>query len=185
VPVLHQAQQQAYYLLKMPPPLIIFSGLPATGKTTIARKLAHQIGAVYVRIDSIEQAIRDSGVIPDSVDDAGYRVGYSIAEDNLRLGRTVIADSVNPLRLTRDAWVNVADRSGTSAIEVEITCSDRQEHRLRAETRIAEVAGLGLPTWQEIVARDYDSWSRVHITIDTAGASVDESVQQLRNALAK
>jgi predicted kinase len=43
--------------------LIIFGGLPATGKTTIARELARQLGAVHVRIDSIEQAIWDSGVL--------------------------------------------------------------------------------------------------------------------------
>jgi predicted kinase len=41
--------------------LIILGGLPATGKTTIARELARQLGAAHVRIDSIEQAIWDSG----------------------------------------------------------------------------------------------------------------------------
>jgi predicted kinase len=74
-----------------------------------------------LRIDSIEQAIRDSGVVSKPLDDMGYRVGYSVADDNLRLGRNVIADSVNPLQLTRDAWICVAGRAGASAIEVEIT----------------------------------------------------------------
>ena len=41
--------------------LIIFGGLPGTGKTAIARELARQIGAVHLRIDSIEQVIQDSG----------------------------------------------------------------------------------------------------------------------------
>jgi len=31
----------------------------------------------------------------------GYEVAYAIAEDNLRLGRTVIADSVYPAEGTR------------------------------------------------------------------------------------
>lgn len=44
--------------------LVIFAGLPATGKSTIARALADRIGGVWLRIDSIEQAIRDSGVVP-------------------------------------------------------------------------------------------------------------------------
>jgi predicted kinase len=79
--------------------LIIFGGLPGTGKTAIARELASQLGAVYLRIDSIEQAIRNSGVVSKPLDDVSYRVGYSVAEDNLRLGRSVIGDSVNPLRL--------------------------------------------------------------------------------------
>jgi len=74
--------------------LIILGGLPGTGKTTIARELARQLGAVHVRIDSIEEAILDSGVWSSPINDAGYRVGYAVAADNLRIGGTVIADSV-------------------------------------------------------------------------------------------
>ena len=47
--------------------LIIFGGLPGIGKTTIARELASQLGAIYVRIDSIEQAIRDSGTVSQPI----------------------------------------------------------------------------------------------------------------------
>ena len=43
--------------------LIILSGLPGARKTTVARELARQLGAVHVRIDSIEDAILDSGVL--------------------------------------------------------------------------------------------------------------------------
>jgi len=49
-----------------------------------------------VRIDSIEEAILDSGVLSSPINDAGYRVGNAVAADNLHVGRTVIADSVNP-----------------------------------------------------------------------------------------
>jgi predicted kinase len=41
------------------PVLYIFSGLPGTGKTTLSQKVARQIKAVYLRIDTIEQALRD------------------------------------------------------------------------------------------------------------------------------
>jgi predicted kinase len=60
--------------------LIIFGGLPGTGKTTIARELARQLGAIYVRIDSIEQTIRDSETVNQPLNDTGYRVAYGIAE---------------------------------------------------------------------------------------------------------
>ena len=165
--------------------LIIFGGLPGTGKTEIARESAIQLSAVYLRIDSIEQAIRNSGVVRETLDDVGYRVGYSVTEENLRLGRTVIADSVNPLQLTRDAWIGVADRAGVDAIEVEITCSDPKQHRRQVETRVAEIDGLRPPTWQEVLVREYQPWNREHIVIDTAGRSVAESVKELREALAK
>ena len=83
--------------------LIVFAGLPGTGKSTIARALAAELDAVWLRIDSIEQAIRASGAVESDLDDAGYRAAYAVAEDNLRLGRTVIGDSVNGWMLTRDA----------------------------------------------------------------------------------
>jgi predicted kinase len=165
--------------------LIILGGLPGSGKTTIARELARQIGAMHVRIDSIEQAIRDSGALSQTVNDAGYRVGYAVAEDNLRVGRTVIADSVNPLALTRDAWVAVAIRAHVREIEIEVTCSDAKEHRERVETRTIDLSGLRPPTWQEVVTRDYESWNRERMVIDTAGQSVEENVKVLVAALSR
>jgi hypothetical protein len=51
--------------------LIILGGLPGTAKTAIARELARQLGAVYLRIDSIEQAIRDFRAVSKPLDDAG------------------------------------------------------------------------------------------------------------------
>ena len=82
-----------------------------------------------------------------SLDDAGYQAAYAVAADNLSIGRTVIADSVNPLAVTRDAWVAVAKRTGTRVVEVEVICSDFDEHRRRAEMRISDIPGLQLPTW--------------------------------------
>ena len=39
--------------------LFIFSGLPGVGKSTVAREVAKRLKAVYVRADTIEQAMRD------------------------------------------------------------------------------------------------------------------------------
>lgn len=164
--------------------LIVFGGLPGSGKTTIARELARQLGAVHVRIDTIEQALRDSGAVHDSMDDAGYRVAYAVATDNLRVGRTVIADSVNPLRVTRDAWAAVACRTGARVIEIEVICSDVNEHRKRAEARRPDIPGLKLPTWEEIASREYHPWNRKHIVVDTARQSIEQSVRFLREAIA-
>ena len=163
--------------------LIIFSGYPATGKTAIARELARQIGAVYLRIDSIEQAIRDSETVEQPLNDAGYCVGYALAEDNLRLGRTVVADSVNPLSLTRDAWIAVAHRAQVSAIEIEVQCSDESEHRRRVETRTSDIPGLQLPTWDQVVAREYQPWNREHLVIDTAASDIEHSVRRIQEKL--
>ena len=163
--------------------LIIFGGLPGVGKTAIAAELARLIGAVHLRVDSIEQAMRASGVVIQPLNDAGYRVAYAVAEDNLRIGRTVIADSVNPLHLTRAAWAGVAKRARVRAVEIEVTCSDVGEHRRRVETRTTDIPGLRLPAWEEVVGREYHPWDRAHLVIDTASRTVEQNVDAIRAVL--
>jgi len=163
--------------------LIVLAGLPGTGKSTLAQALSRETGAVWLRIDTIEQAIRGLPFAPASLDDAGYRVAQAVAEDNLRQGLTVIADSVNPWMLTRDAWRAVGLRVGVPVAEIEIVCSDIAEHRRRVETRVADVPGLPLPDWRAVMDRDYRPWSHDHAVIDTAGRSIDVCVAALREAI--
>ena len=163
--------------------LVILSGLPGSGKTTIARALAERLGGTYIRLDTIEQALRNSGMLRAEVGPAGYMVAYGIAEDNLRLGRTVIADSVNPILITREAWRQVAQRAAVPAIEVEVICSDRVEHRRRVETRQTDIEGHVNPTWDEVVTRSYDNWGSGPVVVDTALKAVDDIVTELADRL--
>jgi predicted kinase len=166
------------------PTLIILSGLPGAGKTTLGRALARAIGAVHVRIDSIEQAIRAWGAVND-LEDVGYRVGYALALDNLRLGLVVVADSVNPWGLTRQAWRAVARDPGGASFDLEVICSDAAEHRRRVETRPSDIQGHINPTWQEVSDRDYQPWDHERLVIDTAERSVEACIAEIEAALAR
>jgi predicted kinase len=163
--------------------LIIFAGLPGVGKTSIARALAQGLGAVFLRIDTIEQVLADVHADDRTDPGLGYRIAYALAADNLRLGRTVVADSVNAIAVTRDAWRAVAEVAGTASVEVEVICSDRAEHRRRVETRVADIPGHVSPTWAEVEAREHHAWTRDHVVIDTAGRSLETCLMQLNAAL--
>lgn len=169
--------------MEQPPVLVSFSGLPGAGKSTLAHLLAREMHALWLRIDSIEQALRSSGVTPGPVDDAGYRAAHAVAQDNLRGGLSVVADCVNPWMLTRDAWRDLAQAAGARLVEVEVVCSDAVEHRARVEHRRAEGPGLRLPDWAAVLARDYRAWTRPCFRIDTAHRLVEDGLRDLHHAV--
>ena len=113
----------------------------------------------------------------------GYVVGYALARDYLKQGLTVVVDCVNPLRMTRDAWCRVAADCHTPALEVEVICSDVEEHRRRAESRPQDITGLVWPTWHEITALEYEPWSRDRLLIDNATMSASEAAERLTRAM--
>ncbi|GBR77118.1 AAA family ATPase [Acidiphilium acidophilum] len=159
--------------------LIAFGGLPGTGKTTIAQALARRVGAIYLRIDVIEQAIRDAGVLAGDIGPAGYQVANALATSNLALGHIVVADSVNPVAESRAGWGAVAASVSARLVEVEVVCSDATEHRRRVEERPSDIPGLSPPTWQSVATHHFEPWSDPHFSIDTACLTAEEAVMAI------
>ncbi len=161
------------------PVLILLGGLPGTGKSTIARLVAAELGASYVRVDTIEAAIdRAAGDHAETnqwVAPPGYVVGLAVAVDQLRGGLQVVVESVNPTHDSRDAWRDAGRSVGARVVEVEVVCSDADEHRRRVERRVSDVDGLVVPTWRQVVHRVYEPWSRPRLVVDTRFLSPEES----------
>ncbi|GKX35715.1 MAG: adenylyl-sulfate kinase [Rhizobiaceae bacterium MnEN-MB40S] len=159
--------------------LISFSGLPGVGKSTIAKALARDISAVYVRVDSIEAALKVSVLgVPDA-EDAGYLAAANIAKDNLALGHNVVADTVNPVSETRALWAQVGADSGARLVNVEIVCSDKIEHRRRVETRSSDIRGQVCPNWSEVEQRLYQEWTQDRLILDSSAFQVSESTAKI------
>ena len=156
--------------------LIVFAGLPGTGKTTISRAVAQALAATHLRIDVIEQAIRDAGVPAGIVGASGYAVAQALAGANLSDGRVVVADCVNPIAAGREGWRAVAVRAAVRLVEVEVVCSDAEEHRRRVEGRVSDIPGLVPPSWEAIQRLDYEPWDRPRLVVDSAALSPSQAV---------
>jgi predicted kinase len=157
--------------------LYIFSGLPGTGKSTIAIRLAQHTGATYLRIDTVEQGIRD--VLKMAPEYEGYQLTHRIAGENLAIGNSAVVDSCNPLQITRTDWQSVAIQNNAAFVNIEIRCSDEAEHRHRIETRRSPIPNLQIPTWKQVKEREYHDWIEEHIAIDTAHCTIDQALNTL------
>src|SRR5262245_36507105 len=104
--------------------LLALAGLPGVGKSSIARHLARRSGAIWLRIDSMDQAIRASPKAPIDLFDWSYRAAQAIAADNLTLGLDVIADCVNDCQEARGGWEAAARSARAEVLWLEVVCSD-------------------------------------------------------------
>ncbi len=136
--------------------LIILGGKPGVGKTSLARMAAREFGWMLVRVDTIEAVLLNGR--PRDLGPAGYEIGQAVATENLRLGRTVIADSVNPIDHTRCGWRDAAVRADAPFLEVLVTCSDHEEHRRRVERRSSGPDAPFPPSWPEVQTRVVEPW---------------------------
>ncbi len=167
--------------LLVSPTLYIFSGLPGTGKTTLAKAVARHLKAAYFRLDTIEHALQE--VCSLQVRGEGYRLTQRLVADNLGVGNDVVVDCCNPWELTRAEWERAATENGGDFINIEVICTDQSEHQARVAQRESDIAGFTSPTWAAIQAREYQAWQRARIVMDTShrdsAACIAELLQKL------
>ena len=60
-----------------------------------------------------------------------------------------------------------------------MVCSDRDLHRRRVTGRVSDLAGLTVPTWEEVMKREYEPWTDERLVVDMAG-DADECVRAVR-----
>lgn len=164
--------------------LVEFGGLPGTGKSTLARRLAASTGAVWLRIDEIESAMRRNGLTPEQTGVAAYSVAHDVAANHVRRGLTVIADAVNPVSAARAGWRELAASAQCDHVVVETTCPDRAEHRRRVETRDHDIPGWTYPTWADVeeTALRYEPRTDDRLVVDTtrpADVSCEEIAERI------
>jgi len=166
--------------------LIVTAGLPGSGKSAVAEGLGRALRAPVVSVDPIEAAMWRSGIAKATTGIAAYVIAEAVAEENLKLGASVIVDAVNPVEIARAAWVRLAARQGALLTFVECRCSDPAVHRQRIDNRIRRIDGMPEITWERVEERraEYEPWSMDRIVLDTAREAPDSLVQRVLARLA-
>ena len=122
------------------PQLIALSGLPASGKSTVAATLACRIGAAYLSSDVVRkqlagidprERVRDewrTGLYAPEMTERTYAELRARAARLLRDGRAVVLDAMHGRRLERDAVRALAAEHGVPSLIAELRIDDATAH---------------------------------------------------------
>jgi predicted kinase len=96
----------------MPPQLVVFAGLPGTGKSTLSEQAARLLGCPLFVKDRLEATLRRNGIGPEHQSGwAAYELLTTLAEEQLRLGQSAVLDSTATFERIRAQWRQAAGRA--------------------------------------------------------------------------
>jgi predicted kinase len=167
--------------------LVVFCGLPGTGKSCIAEPVGRRLGIPVFTKDWLEAALKRSGLQRDEKDApllryAGYELLTALAQRQLSLGQSAILDCVVGLEKTREQWRKLAATHQADWYVIECICSDESLHRARLAERQPDGPDWPELAWAEVerVRAYYHPWQEDRLVLD----AVRPLSQNIRAALA-
>jgi len=164
------------------PTVLVITGLPGTGKSTLADRIAAVVGAPSFSGDWLLGAIAPSGVLND-VDRTTTlgiyeRMLRTLFTRQLMLGQSAVLDCIAS-DVTLTEWAATAIDLGGRLMVVECVCSDEPTHRSRIEGR-----SRNIPGWHEIDWTHVEFMRRETPPLESERLIVD-AVQPLESNIAK
>ena len=150
---------------------IVFTGLPGTGKSSIAEAVARKLGVPVFAKDWLETTLIRCKLSPSasrSLGSAGYQLLTTLADRQLRLGQSVILDSVASTLSIRAEWCTLAQTYRAEWRVIECICSDESVQRDRMKVRQRNIPGWHELDWSEVerVRAYYAPLDEEHLILD-------------------
>lgn len=164
--------------------LILICGLPATGKSTVARRLAKLTRAELLRTDAIRKRIILKPSYSKKEKNTVYRTVFLLADYLIKNGVDVIIDGTFYTESLRREAQEIAKRRGARFFLVETSCPEKLvlERLKRRKRSLRSLSDADLEVYYKI-KKIFEPITEEHITVETAWdikKAVNEAYEQIR-----
>ena len=139
--------------------LVIFSGLPGTGKSTLANRLARELHWPLLRIDDVVNNIPENPGV--EFWDSQVEVLLTLTEAQLEIGLSVVVDSVF-MNTDRQHAQALAQKYQAHFRPIYTHLSDEKIWEQRLTARYIELNNLAVSTWEQVQRQrgHFRNWER-------------------------
>jgi predicted kinase len=127
--------------------LVIFSGLPGTGKSTLANRLACELQWTLLRIDDVVNKVPENAGA--EFWDSCVEVLLTLTESQLEIGLSVIVDSVF-MNTDRQHAQTLAGKHQAHFRPIYTHVSDEQVWEQRVTARSDQLDNPAVATWKQV-----------------------------------
>jgi predicted kinase len=172
--------------------LIVFAGLPGTGKSSVAETIGRTLHIPVFAKDWLQAVLQRCQLQPGAdsetltVGYAGYELLTTLAQRQLYLGQSVILDSVASLEPIRRQWRELAQTYGAAWQVIECVCTDEALHHRRLAQRVRGIPGWYELDWAEVgrVKSYYAPWQDERLVLDAVNP-IEENITKALSYIRK
>lgn len=155
--------------------LILVSGLPGSGKSFFAEKLAERIGARYLSSDRMRAAVHLRGKYAFSDKVSVYKKMFKVANHYLHKRESVVVDATFHVIGLRNMFLDFAKEGSVSTFCFEINAKEDLIKKRLSQPRMDSEADFAVYT---MIKNEFEPWTTPRLKLESTNDNISSMLQE-------